>query len=99
MTDLSRNLRKKRWYCYLKSFLCDEMLEDIAAQYNDELSEALAKVINVIEFCHREEIQLAPEMAAGVLFGILAECASVRGAPHYDDLMSVGCMLARDTGW
>ena len=101
MTKLSQTILLKRWSLYLREFLDVDMVEDIKKEYGDELGEACAKIINVIDVCEKEEgLELSPEMAAGVLLAIIAECASVGDSfPDYTDLLDLGYLLSRDTGY
>ncbi len=99
MTAVSEQMLKKRWYCYLKCFLDEEMLDDISKEFGDEMDEAVAKLLYVVEFCQREEVVLTPEIATGVLFAILVECVSFGTYPDMDDVAEFGTLLAKDTGF
>lgn len=101
MTKLSQTILLKRWSLYLREFLDVDMVEDLKKDYGDELGEACARIINVIDICEREkDIALSPEMASGVLLAIIAECASVGDSfPGYTDLLDLGYMLSRETGY
>lgn len=99
MTRLSQTILLKRWSLYLKDFLDIDMVEDLEDAYGNELEEACAKILNVVEVCGKEDHVLSPEMAAGVLTAILAECASVPEFPAYPELLEVGYLLAKETGF
>lgn len=100
MTKLSQTILLKRWSLYLREFLDVDMVEDLKKDYGDELGEACARIINVIDICEKEDLELSPEMAAGVLLATIAECASVGDSfPDYTDLLDLGYMLSRETGY
>ena len=58
MPNIRQALILKRWNLYLRSFFDLEMLEDIAEQYDDEMDESCARILNLIEVCEREGIKL-----------------------------------------
>ena len=100
MTKVSQTILLKRWSLFLREFLDMDMVEDLKANYGDELEEACAKIINVIDVCEKEDLELSPEMASGVLLAIIAECASVGyDFPDNADLLDMGYMLSKETGF
>ena len=98
MTKVSENVFLERWTLYLQEILDRDMVEDLKPTYGDELAESCAKLLNVVDVCKREEVTLTPEMAAGVLVSVLAECAAMLLFPDDDDLMDLGILLAKETG-
>lgn len=99
MPNVRQTLILKRWNLYLRSFFDLEMLEDIAEQYDDEMDESCARILNLIEVCEREGRVLTPEVAAGAIIGILAECACVTEIPEIDQVIGFGLLLAKETGF
>lgn len=99
MTKVSENIFLKRWTLYLQEILDKDMVEDLKPSYGDELAESCAKLLNIVDVCKREEVTLTPEMAAGVLVSVLAECAAILLFPEDDELMNLGFLLARETGF
>ena len=99
MTKVSENVFLKRWTLYLQENLDRDMVEDLKPTYGDELAESCAKLLNVVDVCKRDEVTLTPEMAAGVLVSVIAECAAMLLFPDDDDLMDLGILLARETGF
>lgn len=99
MTKVSENVFLERWTLYLQEILDRDMVEDLKPTYGDELAESCAKLLNVVDVCKREEVTLTPEMAAGVLVSVLAECAAMLLFPDDDDLMDLGILLAKETGF
>lgn len=99
MPNIRQTLILKRWNLYLRGFFDMDMIEDISDQYGDELDESCARILNVIEVCEREDRILPPEVAAGVIIGILAECACVTEIPELDQLMGFSFLLAKETGF
>lgn len=99
MPNVRQTLILNRWNLYLRSFFDLEVLEDIVEQYDDEMEESCARILNVIEVCEREGRVLTPEVAAGVIIGILAECACVDGIPELDHVIGYGLLLAKETGF
>ena len=99
MPSIRQTLILKRWNLYLRSFFNLKMLADIAEYYNDELDEACARILNVIDFCERKGRVLAPEVATGVIIGVLAECVCVTEIPEMDRMIGFGLLLAKETGF
>ncbi len=96
MTKLAQTKYKKQWYCNLKNLLNESMLDDINEKYGDEMDEAIARILLIIDHCQREEEILPPEMAAGALFAILVECGSFENDPEFGDILDYGYILAKD---
>lgn len=99
MTKVSESVFLKRWTLYLLEIMDKDMVEDLKSAYGDELAESCVKLLNVVNVCKREEVALTPEMASGVLISVFAECAAVPLFPDDDDLMDLGILLARETGF
>lgn len=99
MTKVSENVFLERWTLYLQEIMDRDMVEDLKPTYGDELAESCAKLLNVVDVCKREEVTLTPEMAAGVLVSVLAECAAMLLFPDDDDLMDLGILLAKEAGF
>ncbi len=97
MPNIRQTLILKRWHNNLHSLFDPDMLEDLSEQYDDELDESCARILNVVEVCERENRCLLPEIATGVIIAILAECACLIEFPDNEDLMALGFLLAQET--
>ncbi len=97
MPNIRQTLILKRWNLRLRSLFDSDMLLDLSEQYDDELDESCARILNVVEVCEREDRCLLPEVAAGVIIGILSECACLKEFPDNEVLMALGYLLAKET--